>query len=94
MEELAPGVEIDRYGGDGGRFFAPVDTPYPDRALPYDPASLPYRVYIVRHALEVEACKTAAWFDEPGGGMQFESQESASRLMLQGAIAPEGGTDP
>jgi hypothetical protein len=93
-ETLRPGVEIDRYGNEGGRFFAPLGTPWRDRALPYDPAGTAYRIYVIRQPLTVEACRTAAWFGEPGGGLQFETSESAAQLSRAGLILLEGQSIP
>ena len=86
---LPPGARIDRYGSDHGQFFAVPGTPYQARALPYDPAKLPYTVYVVRQPLPVQECTIAPWFGEPGGGEQFKTAEPAAQLTTEGVIAPE-----
>jgi len=83
---LQPGRRIDRYGSENGSFFATPATPYAARSLPYDPAKLPYTVYVVQKPLAVEECRTAAWFDEPGGGTQFKAAEPAAQLKSEGVI--------
>jgi len=91
QEKIIPaGTTIDRYGGEEhGRFFAPLGTPYEARSLPYDRRTEPYFIYEVQKPLPVKACKTAAWFDEPGGGIQYETQEPAAQLKAEGMIRAE-----
>ncbi len=86
---LPPGAKIDRYGSDGGSYFAVPGTPYAARALPYDPGKLPYTIYIVRQPLPVQECQIAPWFGEPGGGEQFKAAEPAKRLQAEGVIGVE-----
>lgn len=85
-ETLQPGMRIDRYGSENGRFFATPNTPYAARALPYDPAKLPHTVYVIQKPLTVEECTAAPWFDEPGGGIQFKAAEPAAQLKAEGVI--------
>lgn len=88
-QTLPPGTAIDRYGSENGSYFASPGTPYPARALPDDPAKLPYAVYVVRKPLTVEECTIAPWFGEPGGGVQFKAAEPAAQLKAEGIIAPQ-----
>ena len=75
---LKPGEDVDRYGSVYGSFLAPAGTPYALRAIP--PSSLDstpaagcnYHDYRVRKPFNVETGPIAAWFDQPGGGLQFQ----------------------
>jgi Tuberculosis necrotizing toxin len=88
-DTLQPGTKIDRYGSEGGSFFAVPGTAYDQRALPYQQAGLAYTVYVVRQPLPVQECTIAPWFDEPGGGKQFKAAEPAYKLKAEGVIAPQ-----
>lgn len=78
LETLLPGEDIDRYGSVYGSFLAPAGTPYAERAIP--PSSLDstpaagcdYHDYQVLKPFEVDSGLIAAWFDQPGGGLQFQ----------------------
>ncbi|MBV9251546.1 MAG: TNT domain-containing protein [Acetobacteraceae bacterium] len=85
---LPPGVLIDRFGGDGGRFFSPKGAAYATRALPYVCERLPYTVYRVASPLPAWAGKAAPWFDEPGGATQFQTDAPAAALMGDHVIEP------
>jgi len=77
-ETLLPGEDIDRYGSVNGSFLAPASTPYAERAIP--PSSLDstpaagcnYHDYEVLKPFNVDCGPIAAWFDQPGGGLQFQ----------------------
>jgi len=77
-ETLLPGEDIDRYGSVYGSFLAPAGTPYAERAIP--PSSLDsspaagcnYHDYVVLKPFNVDCGPIAAWFDQPGGGLQFQ----------------------
>jgi len=86
-EVLPVGTMIDRFGAETGRFFSPQGDSYAARALPYVCTSLAYRVYRVNKPLHVTAGKAAAWFDEPGGAMQYETDQPAAALRDDGSIA-------
>lgn len=83
---LQPGADIDRYGSEYGGFLSPRGTLYLQRAIPpsnlntYDPAyTCNYHKYRVLKALPVHAGPIAAWFAQPGGGLQYQ---------LDGALIP------
>jgi hypothetical protein len=84
-ETLLPREDIDRYGSVYGSFLAPAGTPYAERAIP--PSSLDstpaagcdYHDYEVLKPFEVDTGLIAAWFDQPGGGLQFQ---------LDGSLVP------
>ncbi len=87
-ETLAPGTGIDRYGSENGSYFSSPGTSYAARSLPYNAARIGYTVYVVLKPLQVDACRIAPWFDEPGGGMQFKTSETAAQLRAEQVIAP------
>ncbi len=74
---------IDRFGGETGRYFAPEGTSYAKRAIPpqnlntceYEKNVIKpngYYRYKVRMSFPVQAGQIAEWFDQPGGGTQYE----------------------
>ncbi|MEV7084820.1 TNT domain-containing protein [Streptomyces sp. NPDC093085] len=71
--------KLDRFGGEGGRYLAPVGDPYAKRALPPQnlntrDAAVPcdYRVYRVLKPFTVWQGGIAPWFEQPGGGQQIQ----------------------
>jgi hypothetical protein len=80
---LPPGALLDRFGGTGGNFFSPRGAGYDARALPYpcEAKAKDYHVYQVAKPLPVWAGKAAAWFDEPGGATQFETDATVKMLL-------------
>lgn len=83
---LSTGQYIDRYGSSSGRFFSPRGTPFGARALPADARSNKLTTYLIVKPLPVRAGVAAAWFGQPGGGMQFKSYMSADDLVKNGYI--------
>jgi len=63
---------IDRYGSNWGVYFGEDGTPYEQRAL--SPVTDPnqYNRYQVCKELPVKKGEIAPWFDEPGGGTQYQ----------------------
>ena len=91
---LDVGKSIDRYGGEGGNFFAPTGTSYIKRSLPpsnlvnsSSPRYCNYHVYRVVKQLPIYTGPIAPAFEQPGLGTQYEvvPQLLPSR--------PECGTD-
>lgn len=75
---LRKGLKLDRFGGEAGRFLAPLGTTYGKRSIP--PSSLntmdpryPYDYHVYKVAKPVTVCagKTAPGFEQPGLGTQF-----------------------
>jgi len=85
---LPPGMLLDRFGSDGGRFFSPKGASYDGRALPYDCRLQPYKVYRVKAPLLVWTGRAAPWFDERGGATQFETDATAAQLVADAALEP------
>ena len=79
---LSPGQDIDRYGSEYGSFLAPEWLLYSQRAIP--PQSLDgnpaagcnYHDYRVLKPFRVDAGPIAAWFGQPGGGLQYQLDSS------------------
>lgn len=85
---LPPGLLIDRFGGDTGRFFSPKGASFDARALPSACEKQRYTVYRIALPLLVWTGKAARWFDEPGGATQFETDATASLLLMDHVIEP------
>jgi len=81
-QELFRGQDVDRYGSVYGSFLAPAGTLYSERAIP--PSSLDstpaatcnYHDYQVLKPFAVDAGPIAAWFNQPGGGLQYQLDSS------------------
>ena len=85
---LPPGMLLDRFGGDGGRFFSPRGASYDGRALPYDCTLQPYKTYRVKAPLLVWVGRAAPWFDAGGGATQFQTDATASQLVADATLEP------
>lgn len=83
---LNPGTRIDRYGLDFGTFTSPEGTAYRMRAVAPGTNLRPYSVFEVMMPVNVKAGKIAPWFDEPGGGTQYEMPKSIRDLLNDGVI--------
>lgn len=83
---LQPGTKIDRYGTDRGKFAAPEGTPFAARSLAPGSENYTYNIYEIIKPLEVKAGRTAPWFGQPGGGIQYKLPMSMKELYNQGFI--------
>ncbi|GGF39367.1 hypothetical protein GCM10011611_52220 [Aliidongia dinghuensis] len=90
---LPPGLLIDRFGSDYGRFFSPKGASFAARALPYVCASLVYRVYKLDQPLIAWTGAAAPWFDQPGGATQIETDATAAQLLADRVIEPVAAPD-
>lgn len=64
---------VDRYGGSRGSFVSPAGTPFAERALPKEAQNKSVHVYRINKDLPgVLSGRTAAWFEQPGGGWQYK----------------------
>ena len=77
---LHPGAEVDRFGGEGGAFLAPIGTPYGQRSIP--PTNLStypatpeypcnYHAYRVSKDFAVEIGPIASAYQQVGGANQY-----------------------
>lgn len=83
---LPSGMLIDRFGKETGRFFSPKGAAYVARALPYVCAALVYHVYRIDRPLLAWTGKAAAWFDQPGGATQIETDATVAQLLADGEL--------
>jgi hypothetical protein len=91
---LPPGVMLDRFGHEGGRFFSPKGAAFRARALPTVCRELPYRAYRVTAPLPVRIGSAVAWFGEPGGAMQVMTDATAAQLVADGVLERVPATTP
>lgn len=69
----AGSVIVDRYGKYTGRYVSPKETLYENRALSRRTKKEEYHVYqIVKDIENVQKAEIAAWFGQPGGGIQYK----------------------
>ena len=70
---LEAGAIIDRFGYTGGAYVAPEDLSFNQRAMPPSSTNFAYGRYRVLKPLDgVLEGRTAAWFEQPGGGTQYK----------------------
>ena len=86
MITLQPGTKIDRYGAETGRYVSPYGTPFANRSLPPGSDELPYHVYEVLKPIQVQSGLIAAWFDQPGGGIQYQFAQTIENLIQSGYL--------
>ena len=91
---LEVGTLVDRFGGEGGSFFAPAGTTYERRSLAAYSATQPYYVYRVRKPLPARAGEIAPWFGMSGGGIQYQTTLSAEELVELGYLERVSVTPP
>lgn len=70
--KLRTGEQIDRYGGNNGTFFGDEGTTIPERAMAPNSDFSKYNKYVVAREMPVRKGKIAPWFDQPGGGIQYQ----------------------
>jgi hypothetical protein len=74
---------------DQGKFVAPTDVPFDQRALPDSSLKSPYRQYeVLKPIPEVNSGSAAPWFGKPGMGTQYQLPMSIDELVAQGFIKP------
>lgn len=83
---LQPGTLIDRYGPESGHFLSPEGTPFEQRALFPGTQMKGYSIYEVVKPLEVQGGEVAPWFNQPGGGTQYETSSSIESLIESGIL--------
>ena len=82
---LPKGHKIDRYdrfGTETGEFFADAGTPVSKRSLDYTPSSEQLYTYEVIDDLPVWKSITAPAYGQPGGGIQYVSEQYQSIQSL------------
>jgi len=88
---LQSGQVLDRFGEPYGHFISPDGTPYANRSLPPDSIAQPdgesnHHRYEVLDSFSATGGETAPYYDQPGGGIQFKTDQSVSWLLDNGYI--------
>lgn len=84
---LLQGTVVDRYGGLGGSFLSPQGTPAWARALPFGAETRPLNSFEVIRPFEVNAGTAAPWFNQLGGGVQYElGKRTVQDLVNEGYL--------
>lgn len=78
---LTEGYKFDRFGYNGGTYVAPEGIPYEMRSLAPGTETKPYKIFEVIKSLRAKGGITAPWFDQPGGGIQFELEDTIENLL-------------
>jgi hypothetical protein len=95
LKTLGIGVEFDRYGGeivngvfiDKGKFAAPINIQFEARALPELYRTKELRKYrVIKPLPNVNEGNAAPWFNQMGGGNQYQLPLGINDLELQGYI--------
>lgn len=80
---------IDRYGSPTGKFTSPVNTPFPQRALPSSYASqTPQKYKVLKPIPNVEEGQIIPWFGQPGLGIQYKLEKSVQYYIDEGYLLP------
>jgi len=83
---LTVGMEIDRFGLEGGTFVAPRGTPFAMRGLPPESAATPYNSYKVLKPIEARSGPASPAFGQIGTGIQYELPSSVRDLIKSGHL--------
>lgn len=83
---LPPGVLLDRFGADSGRFLSPKGAAFAARALPTVCATQPYSVFRTATPLPAWIGRAAPWFGEPGGATQLQTDATVRQLLDDGVL--------
>jgi hypothetical protein len=83
---LQPGELVDRYGSTGGSFASPKGTPLPERSVPFGAEQKQLQIFRVLKPVEADAGKVSSWFNQPGGGKQYDFGRSIQELIDDGVV--------
>lgn len=83
---LMKGQRIDRYGDLNGKYFSPIGTPLPQRALPYNTNLNVYHAFKVAKPFQVETSTIAPNYGKIGFGIQYRTFLNAEMLLESGFI--------
>jgi hypothetical protein len=89
--KIETGSTIDRFSSsnpknDTGNFFSPANTPYGERALPYNPDMQQYTQYRVLKDIPADTGKIEPWFGDVGNGIQHKSDLPVNKLIEDGFL--------
>ncbi len=77
---------LNRFGYPGGYYLSPANVPAVMRSLPADTLAKPLYSYVVRQNFHVIGGRAAAWFSQPGGGMQYLTDVTVQQLVDWGYL--------
>lgn len=78
---LKTGTIIGRYGRPNGGYVSPKGTPYRERALLRDTSPERYHLFeVIKDIENFKEAEVAAWFGQPGGGIQYKLPKKISEL--------------
>ncbi|MFI4873720.1 MAG: TNT domain-containing protein [Blastopirellula sp. JB062] len=83
---LPPGTILDRYGYVSGTFVCPAGVPPDELSLAPGTLAKPHHVYEVLKPLAALAGKAAPWFDQPGGGEQYDLAKPVRHWLNDGYL--------
>lgn len=84
---LKQGTQIDRYGNEQGTFVSPKGTSFNERSLPFGAENRPYNSYeVVKPINNVKSGRTAPFYGQPGGGVQYKLPMTVEELKMGGFI--------
>ena len=87
MVTLRKGSEFGRIGANSGSYVAPPNTSPERLALkPGTDVSVYNEYRVIKDIPQVQQAEVAAWFDMPGGGVQYKLPASINELMEMGYI--------
>lgn len=86
---VLPGQTLDRFGGPGGSFLSPAGTPASARSLAPGGELRQLHSYEVLRPFEAGAGRASPWFNQPGGGLQFDlGTQTVQDLVNAGILRP------
>ena len=95
--KIKAGSTIDRFSAtsplnDNGNFLSPANTPYGERALPYNPDMQQYNKYKVLKDIPADTGRIEPWFGEVGNGIQYKTDLPVNKLIEDGFLEIIGGS--
>lgn len=83
---IPAGTILIRYGPPTGNYTAPVKTKYENLSLPYKQDENEFHTYIVQKPVVAIKGIVAPWFDQPGGGIQYYTEDNVATLLSSGKL--------
>ena len=78
---------VDRYGPVYGGYVSPKNVSFEERALPRTTKIEEYSVFVIKKDIkDVLSGVAAAWFGEPGGGIQYKLPLGTKQLLKEGYL--------
>ncbi len=83
---IKKGQVVDRYGLNRGKYFSDAGTSFEQRSLPSDPRLTEYHRFRVLKDFETSSSRIQPFYDQPGNGVQYMTDKSASSLVEDGYL--------